>query len=68
VVNMGNDGDIAYRLGHRCGISFSGIRQLRPLSWLGEQKQQFTAHCGTFYCISRVEEQIPGSMIPLQMA
>jgi len=33
VVDMGDDGDIAYRLGHESWVSFTLIRPRRPCGW-----------------------------------
>ena len=50
VVNVGNDGDIAYRLGHRCGFPSLGVWPRVAWGWRCE-KRGFTAHCGTFHSI-----------------
>ena len=54
VVNMGNDGDIAYRLGHRGAFPSFGSAN-GPWGW-GTEIETIAAHCGSIHCISRAKK------------
>jgi hypothetical protein len=74
VVNMGNNGDIAYRLSHRGAFPSSGLakramglerntgirgqRSEDPQSTLSIEK--FAAQCVTFYCSSSLKSGLLG--------
>jgi hypothetical protein len=53
VVNMGNDGDIAYRLGHReFSFLFGSPCSGRGTIGLGAPRRRIATQCGFFYSIS----------------
>jgi hypothetical protein len=71
MVNMGNDGDIAYRLGHRG--AFPSFGSADEAMWLGDNTvvsdpgtespcgalntEKIAAHCDISYCISSRESR-----------